>query len=55
MKLGGGQKGQKRAKIAIFGTFLQKNAKNFCPSGKIFKMGGVNKREFGLFSGKFVK
>jgi len=45
----------KSAKLAVFESFLEKKTKNFCPSGKITKMGCVSKREFGLFSGKFVK
>ena len=38
---GWSKKAKKGLKIAIFGTFLRKIAKIFCPSGKNTKVGGV--------------
>ena len=52
---GWSKKAKKGLKIAIFGTFLRKIAKIFCPSGKNAKVGGGNKRELGHFWGKIGK
>ena len=47
--MGGGQKRPKKGQNSHFCTFLQKKAKNFCPSGKITKMGVLINENLAFF------